>query len=220
MWVRIPPPLLSYGIKMVIELPPNFTFPERFYVACSGGVDSMALLSFVSRSKKKFSVVHFNHGTPNANRYQSYVQRFCQKNGIPLLVAGCQPYINSDISPELYWAEQRHNFFSSLDAPVLLAHHLNDAVETWLMSCLNGKPHIMHWRTRNCMRPLLLTPKCNLRRWCEKNNIPWIEDPTNQENGCQRNLIRNELMPKALEINPGLLTVIKKMLLETNDVRI
>lgn len=199
---------------MLIELPPHFTFPEQFYVACSGGVDSMALVSFVNKSHKRFTVVHFNHGTPEANQYQAHVQRYCQKHSIPIILAGCESYADRSISAELYWAEQRHNYFSSLDAPVLLAHHLNDAVETWLMSCLNGRPHVMSWTTRNCIRPFLLTPKSHLIKWCNVNVIPWVEDLTNQENSCQRNLIRNELMPRALEVNPGLLTVVKKMLLE------
>ena len=200
---------------MLIELPANFSFPEHFYVACSGGVDSMALLSFVSRSRKKFTVIHFNHGTPEANRYQGFVQRYCQKHSIPLLLSRCAAYSDTRMSAELYWAEQRHNYFSSLNAPVMLAHHLNDASETWLMSCLNGKPHVMSWATRNCIRPLLLTPKDNLIAWCITHQVPWVEDLSNQENGCQRNLIRNELMPKALKVNPGLLTVVKKMPLES-----
>lgn len=202
-------------LKMLIELPPNYSFPEYFYVACSGGVDSMALLSFVGRSKKRFSVVHFNHGTPDANRYQNHVQRYCQKHSIPLLISHCEAYSNKSVSKELYWAEQRHKFFSSLEAPVMLAHHLNDAAETWLMSCLNGKPHVMSWATRNCVRPLLLTTKDSLRLWCEKNQVSWVEDMTNHEDICQRNLIRNHLMPRALDVNPGLLTIIKKMLLES-----
>lgn len=197
---------------MLIQLASHVKFPERFYVACSGGVDSMALVSFLMKGRKKFSVVHFNHSTPNANAYQNHVQRFCQKNSLPILVNKCEQYSDFSKSAELYWAEQRHKFFDSLDAPVLLAHHLNDAVETWLMSCLNGKPHVMSWSTRNCIRPLLLTPKYNLQQWCMKNSIPWIEDATNQENDCQRNLIRNELVPTALEVNPGLLTIVKKML--------
>ncbi len=202
---------------MLINLPANFIFPDNFYVACSGGVDSMALLSFALRGKKNFKVAHFNHGTPSADLYENFVKDFCQQNNLELMIGRCSAQMDSQQTPELYWATERHKFFSSLDAPVFLAHHLNDVAETWLMSCLNGKPHLMAWETRNCIRPFLMVPKQNLVIWCTQFNIPWVEDLTNFENGCRRNLVRSNLLPGALEINPGLFTVLKKMLINRGD---
>lgn len=198
---------------MLIQLPPKFKFPDKFYIACSGGVDSMALVSFLLQSKKEFSVLHFNHGTPMADLYEEFVREFCAKNNLNISVRKCELNTDTTKSIELFWAEERHKFFNSFDTPVLLAHHLNDAVETWLMSCLNGKPHVMSMHTRNCIRPLLLTPKANLITWCRTKGIYWMEDSTNSEDICQRNLIRNKLLPEALKVNPGLLTVVAKMIL-------
>jgi tRNA(Ile)-lysidine synthase TilS/MesJ len=41
--------------------------------------------------------------------------------------------------------------------------------------------------------------------------VPWIEDESNKNSRYTRNYIRNELMPHALRVNPGLHTLVKKI---------
>ena len=48
--------------------------------------------------------------------------------------------------------------------------------------------------------------------WAVRKNVKYIDDPSNSETKFKRNLIRHEIMPHALKINPGLLTVLKKKL--------
>lgn len=200
---------------MRINLPQNIKFPEKFYIACSGGVDSMAIVSFLNNSHKNFDIVHFNHGTENAHSYEAFVRNYGAAISRNVIVSSCEPYIKSPDSKELYWARKRHEFFNSFDAPVITAHHLNDVVETWLMSCLNGKPHLMPWKTRNCLRPFLLTKKEGFISWCKRFNVPWIEDMTNADNDCYRNNIRNNLLPNAVNINSGLFTNVSKLLTDS-----
>jgi tRNA(Ile)-lysidine synthase TilS/MesJ len=43
--------------------------------------------------------------------------------------------------------------------------------------------------------------------------VPWVEDDSNTDTCYTRNYIRHELMPHALEVNPGLHKVVKKKVL-------
>ncbi len=52
-------------IKLTVPLPKSIT------IACSGGVDSMAVVDFLSR-KHDITIAHFNHRTQNGEKAASY----------------------------------------------------------------------------------------------------------------------------------------------------
>ena len=58
--------------------------PHRVYVACSGGVDSMAAVDFLSRKHDVF-VLHFNHGTEHGHKAMQFVEKYCKEKDIPWL---------------------------------------------------------------------------------------------------------------------------------------
>jgi tRNA(Ile)-lysidine synthase len=62
------------------------------------------------------------------------------------------------------------------------------------------------------IRPLLLNEKSDFYRWCEDKNVPFIEDESNSCVDYSRNRIRHNIVPEALLVNPGLKTVVKKMI--------
>jgi tRNA(Ile)-lysidine synthase TilS/MesJ len=76
---------------------------------------------------------------------------------------------------------------------------------------LHGKHHTIPLRHANVVRPFLTTPKREFVSWCERKNVPWCEDSSNQDTRYMRNLIRHRIVPEALIVNPGLHTVVKKM---------
>ena len=47
--------------------------PKKLYLACSGGVDSMAALDFLRR-KHDIKVLHFNHGTAHGDLAERFVK--------------------------------------------------------------------------------------------------------------------------------------------------
>mgnify|MGYP003127262381 CR=1 FL=1 len=59
--------------------------PRSIYLACSGGVDSMACLNFLNRNHD-VTVLHYNHGTSHADKAQRFVENYCQKNDINYLL--------------------------------------------------------------------------------------------------------------------------------------
>jgi tRNA(Ile)-lysidine synthase len=185
--------------------------PREVTVAVSGGVDSMAAIDFLSQNHK-VSCAHFNHGTKHADEAQDFVADFCSSRNIHLHLGFItrEKYVSESL--EEYWRNQRYKFLESVDGTVVTAHHLGDAVETYVFSALHGKPKVIPSRRNNIIRPFLLTPKEEFYSWCSRKNIEWIDDPSNFDNKFMRNFIRNKLMPNVLEINPGIHNVVKNII--------
>ena len=60
------------------------------------------------------------------------------------------------------------------------------------------------------IRPFLLNKKEVFYNWCERKGIPFVEDKSNGDDKYMRNYIRNNLVEKALVVNPGLHKVLFK----------
>ena len=190
-------------IKLTVPLPKQIT------IACSGGVDSMAVVDFLSR-KHDITIAHFNHRTQHGEKASKFVSKYCSDNNIPMLYGTPRSQKNSKESQEEYWRRERYDFLSGL-GPVVTCHHLDDCVETYIWSSLHGTPKVIPLTRNNVIRPFLTTRKQDLIYWCESHNVPWIEDESNKNSRYTRNYIRNELMPHALHVNPGLPKLVKKI---------
>ena len=190
-------------IKITVPLPKQIT------VACSGGVDSMAVVDFLSR-KHEVTIAHFNHGTQHGQKAYQFVSEYCSDNNISMVVGFCRSEKEKEESQEEYWRRERYDFFKDL-GPVITCHHLDDCVETYIWSALHGTPKVIPLTRGNVLRPFLTTRKQDFVYWCESHNVPWIEDESNKNSRYTRNYIRNELMPHALRVNPGLHTLVKKI---------
>jgi tRNA(Ile)-lysidine synthetase-like protein len=202
---------------MLIELLPKWKMHSRLKVAVSGGVDSMSLLHFLTQVRERdVSVLHVNHHTERANDYMEFVRAYCKARDLHLDIYDMPEQLDASTSLEHWWSKHRREWFASFGVPVYLAHHLDDQVETWLMSCLQGRSALMPWSTPfNCYRPFILTRKHNLYEYAKQHNIPWLEDPTNRDpTSGYRNRVRNTLLPAVLETNRGIYTVVRGKILD------
>lgn len=188
--------------------------PDTIYVACSGGSDSMAALSFLRNSRRNVKVAHFDHGTIHADDARKFVVDYCRKNKIEYTLGTVNRKRLSDESREEYWRNERYRFFEELDAPVVTAHHLDDVAEWWLFTSLHGDPKLTPHKNGSVIRPFLVTHKRDLLAWAKSRNVPFVEDPTNKNLAYMRNLIRHRIMPQCVKVNPGLSKVLKKKLLK------
>lgn len=188
--------------------------PQDLYVACSGGVDSMAVLSFLMNRATKPRVAYFNHGTAHSNSAEGFVRAFCDKHSLELSVGRIQHERASRESFEEYWRNERYAFLYSLSTPVVTAHNLNDCMETWIFTSLNGEGRLIPYRNRNVIRPFRQTLKAELVSWCVRRGIAWAEDLSNTNTAYARNRIRHNIMPEAVLVNPGLDKVIRKKILD------
>ena len=192
-------------IKLLVPLPKQIT------IACSGGVDSMAAVDFLSR-KHDITVAFYHHGTKTSDEAMEFVAKYCTEKNIPVMygiISGDKP---KDKSLEEHWRDMRYKFLSNTGELVVTAHHLDDSVETYLWGCMHGTPKVPQIYKSNVVRPFLTTQKQELIDWCIRKNVPWIEDKSNDNTNFTRNYIRKELMPHAYKVNPGLNKVVKKII--------
>lgn len=184
---------------------------EFKYIAVSGGMDSMVLTDFCTNKK---TIVHFDHGTEFGSKAKKFVVDYANDNDIPLICGEISRSKISSESWEEYWRNQRYEFFDSIDGTIALAHHLDDATETYLFYALSGQ----QWTIPPCrgkyIRPFLITPQNELAKWASRKGILFLDDPSNYDEKYSRSKIRHNLMPIAESINPGIRTVVKKKILE------
>ncbi|MGN1202352.1 MAG: tRNA lysidine(34) synthetase TilS, partial [Eubacterium sp.] len=67
------------------------------------------------------------------------------------------------------------------------------------------------------IRPLIELSSAEIREYCNSNNIIYRTDSTNKCNNYTRNYIRNEILPKFKEINPGFETAFSCFMSDAND---
>lgn len=182
-------------------------------VAFSGGLDSCVLLSLAHAWQQEHAVhtpliaIHVNHGlSPHAAEWEVFCQNTCAKLGVELLVE--RVTIDRDAGPSLenlarerrYAAFQRH---LPVDHGLLMAHHLDDQSETFLLRSLRGAgPRglaAMPVRRRLgqgwLLRPLLGCPRVELERYAHRHQLRWIDDESNQSSDFDRNYLRHEVLP-------------------------
>jgi len=175
------------------------------WAAVSGGVDSMAMLSFLTTGKKRIEgVVNIGHGTEYGKRATELVEKYCAEKEVPFHFAQVTG------SNEMEWRDARREIYSKYSW-VATAHHLDDVIEWWLMTSLRGSPKLTPVRSGNVVHPFLRTPKSELAHWCERHHVPYLDDPTNVGNFNERAKIR-VLMPSLLNIYPGIHTSIGNLL--------
>lgn len=194
-------------IKLIGKVPKG-----EFGVACSGGIDSMVILDFLIRGKYNPNVIYFNHNTEHGMEAEIFITKYCKENNLKLHIG------KTDLKPlsnkEKVWSDLRYEFFSKFDYPIITGHHLDDCVETYIFSCLRGFQSIIPYSKGNVIRPFLLNEKSVFKKWSDNKNVPFIQDESNDCLDYSRNRIRHEIVPQSLLVNPGLKTIVKKMVMK------
>lgn len=191
--------------------------PRKIYVACSGGVDSMAAVDFLSRNHDVF-VLHFNHSTEHGNKAMKFVEKYCKEKDIPWLtnISANNREKTPRESQEEYWRNIRYEWLERCtNRDIITGHHLDDCVETWVWSSMHGTGKIIPYsRNNRIFRPFRLTRKRDLELWARLNNVPHIEDDSNTDTCYTRNYIRHDMMSSVLKVNPGIHKTIAKKVRE------
>jgi tRNA(Ile)-lysidine synthase len=192
--------------------------PNTVYLAISGGVDSMAILSFLLQGKKNVTLLYYNHNTPYGNICQTFLEDYSKEHSLKLFSDKLLTTKSKNTSQEDFWRINRYNFLNQFqDAPVITCHHLDDVIETYIFTSLRGNSKLIPYSRDNFIRPFLLTRKQELIKWAQNHKTPWKDDPTNIETHHSRNYIRHNIVHHALHINPGLYKTISKKLIEQSQ---
>jgi tRNA(Ile)-lysidine synthase len=179
--------------------------PEALLVAVSGGVDSVALLHALVRSGRRPVVLHFDHGwRPESGADAKWVRTLAGRLGLKFvagkMAAGKAPR-------ETVARSARYAFFARaarrLKIPdLVLAHHADDQVETFLLQLLRGTGAAGRGMDSVAQRSGLVLHRPWLGVWKKEiiasargEKLTWREDATNLDPRHRRNRIRGRLLP-------------------------
>lgn len=175
----------------------------KWLVAVSGGADSMALLDLCVKEGMQVSAAHMNYRKRDtADRDMKCVEDYCQRHGIPFFCTYQTKAVTGNF--QAFARKERYDFFyrvikeQGLDG-VLVAHHLDDYIETYLMqkqrngivSYLGISREIEIQKCR-VIRPLLKQTKEELRLYCQKEEVEFYDDESNFTDDYTRNRIRHQ----------------------------
>jgi tRNA(Ile)-lysidine synthase len=121
---------------------------EFFYIACSGGVDSMVLIHMAKKFKLKAHVLHVNYNLRGRESLEdaNFLKDYCHKKSIPIsiLEVHLKEQLNEfggNLQNEA--RKIRYDFFASNlsqieNSKLLIAHHLDDQIETFWLQLYRG----------------------------------------------------------------------------------
>lgn len=195
----------------------SHTLPEKFFVAVSGGVDSMASLHWLNTESKRDKiqgVVHFNHKTTFSLRAQELVRKYCQAWDIPFILGILKEDVLKKGSIEHFFRTHRYTFFDSVEPtniPIIVAHQLDDCLEEYIAcTMVRGFMGTIPYQRGRVIRPFRLWKRQSILEYAKKEGIEYIDDPSNADEKFRRNFIRHSLVPRILTMNPGVYTLVKK----------
>lgn len=197
---------------------------DKLLIACSGGVDSMALLSFFYYFRHYFkielAVAHVDHmlrGEQSAQDRQ-FVEQACKDWAIPYY--SCAIPISEIHKKEggniqAICRKERYHFFETVMhthnlTKLVTAHHADDQLESMLMaltkaSSLNGLKGILpsrKFQQFTVIRPFLMVTKDEIGEYLHSKGHLYREDPSNAKNDYTRNRFRHNVVPVLKEENP------------------
>ena len=151
-----------------------------------------------------------------ARKSEEFVRQYAEQNNLKLYVGRVKGR-KGKRSLEEFWRDERYGFLQNLNSNfIITCHHLDDCVETWLMSAFHGRCKLIPYqRNENIFRPFLMTSKHSIKQYAKSKQVKWVEDPSNQLTNFARNRVRHRIMPEVLHINKGIRNTIRKKLLET-----
>jgi tRNA(Ile)-lysidine synthase len=182
------------------------SLPESLLVGVSGGVDSVALLHALVRTGRKPVVLHFDHGwrTDSADDAR-WAQNLAKQLGLKFV--GGKMRATAGKHREADARAARYAFFAQAARrlglhDLVLGHHADDQVETFLMQLLRGSGAAgrgMDFLTERggllLHRPWLGVWKKEIVGYARRHKLTWREDATNADTRHRRNLIRRRVLP-------------------------
>jgi tRNA(Ile)-lysidine synthase len=206
--------------QFVQHIKTNFPFllNEPFYIAVSGGIDSMVLVHLCVQLHLNFDVLHCNFMLRGAesDAETQFIESFCSSKNIPFQTKYFETntiVTNNKESIQITARNLRYQWFQEIISIgfdyVLTAHHLDDSLETVLINFSRGTglEGLTGIPAQNgyIVRPLLPFSRLEIEHFAVENQIQWREDSSNASDKYLRNKIRHSIVPLLKEMNAGFL---------------
>ena len=217
--------------KILVDTP--FENRRVVGVALSGGRDSVALCHALKEAGERIVALNIEHGIRGENsvRDSEFVKEFCKKYGVELHSFSVD--VPSFAKEKRYTIEQaarelRYQIFDKAIEDgicdiVAIAHHADDLAETILMRILRGTgtKGLVGMRSFDgkYIRPLLDYARDDIDAYVEANNLPYVDDETNDDLAYTRNYLRGELSRLKERYNDvdGAFARLSRVALETEE---
>jgi len=200
--------------------------PSSIAIACSGGLDSIALLHLASSWCRQHGIslfaFHVHHGlSPNADGWLAHVETVAGALGATVdhrRVAVEQGRSGIEAAARKLRYRALGEMSRAHGVPLLLtAHHLDDQAETVLLQLLRGSgpaglsgmdaansaPELLGNPDLVMARPLLPLARAELEAYAHQHGLAWVEDESNLDPRYARNALRHTVMPALAQAFPG-----------------
>lgn len=177
----------------------------KYVIGVSGGVDSMVLADLMSRlvPAQQIVIAHFNHllRGEESEKDRALVLSFAQKRAIPF---ESEERKGQKVSEDAL-RQERMEFLEKVRTThgcdfIVVAHHLQDQLETFLMRLLRGTGldglTVIQPKSGFYLRPFLNFSKESILREARNKGIPYREDLSNFEPKYFRNRVRLAVLPE------------------------
>jgi tRNA(Ile)-lysidine synthase len=189
---------------------------KRYLLACSGGLDSMALAHLLHASGIQLELAHVNFGLRDkeSDGDEEFVQTWAQDRSLPIHIHRANTVEWADkngISIQMAAREIRYEFFEKIRSQqnlegILLAHHQDDQLETIFLNLARGTGieglYGMSERRGWLIRPLLPFSRAQLESYMEEVKQSWREDRSNASSDYKRNKLRHSGLPALYKLEP------------------
>ena len=196
-----------------------FNKQDRLLLAVSGGIDSMVMWHLVDQLDNEYAVAHCNFQLRGAESDQdeAFVFEHANKAGIPFFKKAFDTKSFAGeykVSTQMAARSLRYDWFEELCRlegyhKILVAHHQDDGVETFLINLIRGTSAkgLVGIRPdyEKIIRPLMCFNREEIAGYAQEYQISWREDSSNYEQHYMRNFLRHEVIPRFKELNPNFL---------------
>jgi len=187
---------------------------DKVIVALSGGADSIFLLHFLLKFKKRLGIeitaFHLNHKlrSKSADLDEKFCAKFCSENKIRIYsisrdvksFARKNKISLEEAGREIRYAELLKASKNCKATKIATAHNASDNVETILLNFVKGTGVKgltgIPIRRENIIRPILCLSSDEIRKYLKVNKIVYRIDESNLKIEYERNFLRKEIIPK------------------------
>lgn len=226
------PCVMRDAVQRLLRGPCQVPEGAPLWVAVSGGVDSMVLLHVLHALGHPVQVLHVDHGLRGAasDADHALVVATAAALGVPChteRVNVAEHHHVPGVSLQMAARAARYAVFQRAvqegPATLAMAHHADDAVETFLMNLLRGMG-AEGWggiplRSGHFVRPLIELPRASIEAYARAHRIAFRDDASNDDPKYLRNRIRHTLMPLLEELRPGAGRVLQRNVALSREIQ-